>query len=80
MGFVDSEQRLHELATAEAGSDDFGDPVYLKGFRVLLEAYDNESKLNDFGRQNTMEKLQQLLAQRLRAEQFLSRWPILMKT
>ena len=38
MGFVDSEQRLHELAIAEAGSDYFGDPVYLEGFRVLLDA------------------------------------------
>ena len=63
MGFVDSEQRLHELAIAEAGSDYFGDPAYLEGFRVLLDAYDNESKLNAFGRQNTMEKLQMLLAQ-----------------
>jgi hypothetical protein len=75
MGFVDSEQRLHELAIAEAGSDYFGDPVYLEGFRVLLDAYDNESKLNAFGRQNTMEKLHALLAQRLRAEQFLAQHP-----
>ncbi len=79
MGFVDSEQQLHELAIAEAGSDYFGDPAYLEGFRVLLDAYDNESKLNDFGRQNTMEKLQQLLAQRLRAEQILARQPQLLE-
>jgi hypothetical protein len=75
MGFVASEQRLHDLAIAEAGSDYFGDPVYLEGFRVLLDAYDNESKLNAFGRQNTMEKLHKLLAQRLRAEQFLAQHP-----
>jgi len=42
MGFVDSEQRLHDLAIADAGCDDFGDPTYLEGFRVLLKAYDCE--------------------------------------
>jgi hypothetical protein len=75
MGFVDSEQRLHDLAIAEAGSDNFGDPSYLEGFRVLLNAYDKESKLNAYGRENTLQKLQALLAQRLRAEQFLDQHP-----
>ena len=60
MGFVNSEQRLHDLAIAEAGSDDFGDPAYLDGFRVLLNAYDCESKLNAYGRQDTLHKLQML--------------------
>lgn len=75
MGFLDSEQRLHDLAIAEAGCDNFGDPTYLEGFRVLLDAYDNESKLNAYGQQDTLQKLQALLVKRLRAEQFLADQP-----
>lgn len=75
MGFVDAEQRLHDLAVAQAGGDNFGDPAYLEGFRVLLNAYDREAKLNAYGRQDTMHKLQMLLARRLRAQQFLAAQP-----
>ncbi|MBT4521703.1 MAG: sulfotransferase [Halieaceae bacterium] len=75
MGFADSEQQLHDQAIAEVGSDDFGDPAYLEGFRVLLNAYDSESKLNDYGRHDSLQKLQILLQRRLRAEQFLTANP-----
>jgi hypothetical protein len=75
VSFVDSERQLHDLAIADAGSDNFGDPVYLDGFRVLLKAYDNESSLNAYGTQNTRDKLQLLLTRRLQAEQFLAANP-----
>ena len=39
------------------GGDNFGDPAHLEGFRVLLNAYDREAKLNAYGRQDTMHKL-----------------------
>ena len=42
--FVDSEEPIHAEARAAAGCDDFGDPSYLTGFRVLMRAYDTEAK------------------------------------
>ena len=49
-GFVESEDALHEEAAEIAGDDDFGDPSYLEGLRVLLHAYDDESRLSERGR------------------------------
>lgn len=80
MGFFESELQLHDLAIAEAGSDNFGDPAYLEGFRILLKAYDKESRLNDYGRADTLQKLQMLLTRRLRAEQFLASNPQVLVT
>ena len=73
--FVDSEQLFHDQAIQRAGSDDFGDPSYLEGLRILLKAYDTEAKLNDFGRGAVRESLIKALVQRLRLQQQLKENP-----
>jgi len=65
---AESEQALHEAARAELGLDDFGDPAYLEGLRVLLESYDRESKLHESGRATVEFQLQGILKNRLRVE------------
>jgi len=67
-GFVASEERLHAAAAKAAGATDFGDPGYLTGLRVLLEAYDRESRLNPFGRMMVWGELTGILRNRAFAE------------
>lgn len=66
--WVDSEEALHEAAAEAAGCDDFGDPGYLEGLRVLLEAYDGEARLTDLGRAMIEGMLVGILKNRLRSE------------
>jgi hypothetical protein len=49
--FEDLEQELHRAAAEATGLDDFGDPGYLSGFRILLRAFDDDPKLTETGRQ-----------------------------
>ena len=49
-GCLESMQQFHEAAIEAVGYDDFGDPGYLDGLQVLLGAYDDEAKFNDYGR------------------------------
>jgi hypothetical protein len=69
--FTAAEPALHEAAVAAAGSDDFGDPSYLDGLRVLLQAYDREARFHAAGRQAAYTNLLQLLKTRLRSQQLL---------
>ena len=67
-GFLDSEGALHEQAIVRVGWDDFGDPSYREGLRVLLRAYDEEARLNDYGRMAVRHTIASTLEKRLRAE------------
>ena len=66
--FVDMEEPLHEAAARDVGYEDFGEPSYREGLRVLLEAYDEEAKLTPFGRKAARIQLTEILKKRLRAE------------
>ena len=68
MGFADSEDALHEEAIAIAGCDDFGNPSYLEGMRVLLDAYDSEAKFSAQGRMAARHMVLDTLVKRLSAE------------
>jgi hypothetical protein len=67
--FAEAEDALHEEAARIAGDDDFGDPSYLEGLRVLLDAYDGEARLNEYGRTAARDQIRNVLVQRLRCEQ-----------
>lgn len=66
--FVESEESLHERARRAVGCDDFGDPGYREGLRVLLQAYDRESRLSPFGRMMVAQQLLGILKNRLVAQ------------
>jgi len=68
LGFAESEDALHEKAAEQVGYDDFGDPGYLEGLRVLLNAYDEEAHFNDYGRAAARETVLDTLRKRLTAE------------
>lgn len=67
-GFAESEDELHDEAAEIVGDDDFGDPSYLEGLRVLLHAYDGEARLNDYGHDAARQTVRDVLVQRLRCE------------
>jgi len=63
--FLASIDRLHDEAMRATGESDFGDPRYLDALRVLLRAYDEESRLGPEGREAMWETLRGQLASRL---------------
>ncbi|MCP5068714.1 MAG: sulfotransferase [bacterium] len=67
-GFAESERTLHEEAVGAAGYDDFGDPSYLEGLRVLLDAYDREARFSELGRDMARATVVETLRKRLVAE------------
>jgi len=75
MGFAESEDAFHEAARAAVGYEDFGDPRYLEALRVLLRAYDEEARFNDYGREASRHKIVETLKKRLRVEQMWHRSP-----
>jgi hypothetical protein len=75
MGFARSEDALHEEASRIVDHDDFGDPAYLEGLRVLLDAYDTEARFNAYGRGAARQTVLDTLVQRLRAEQQWQQMP-----
>ncbi len=75
-GFAESEEALHEAAVGIVGEDDFGDPSYLEGLRVLLHAYDEEARLNETGRMLARQTVQDLLVRRLRCEKQWREHPV----
>ncbi len=79
-GFAESEEALHEEASARAGSDDFGQPAYLEGLRVLLDAYDGEARFNPTGRENARRMVRDSLVQRLRCEAQWKQQPEVLET
>ena len=77
--FAASEEALHEEARRREGSDDFGDPTYLEGLRVLLRAYDEEACFNDYGRAAARANIVNLLRRRLHAEAMWRQHPELLE-
>jgi hypothetical protein len=75
---AESEERLLAAARAAAGGlDDFGDPAFLDGLRVLLRAYGEEARLTPFGRFMVEQLLVGALAARLAVRAALARDPAL---
>ena len=79
MSFAASEEALHEEARKREGVDDFGDPSYLEGLRVLLRAYDEEARFNDYGRVAVRANIVNLLRRRLHAEAMWKQRPELLQ-
>src|SRR5579862_2388683 len=63
--FVDAEELLHLKAVEQAGFDDFGQPDYLTGLRVLLRAIDTDLQISETGRERVFATLLRALAGRL---------------
>jgi hypothetical protein len=49
--FEDLEDELHRAAVEATRLEDFGDPAYSSGLRVLLRAFDTDPQLTEIGRQ-----------------------------
>ena len=64
--FASCEDALHEEAVKHAGSDDFGDPSYLDGLRVLLRSLDESRTLSELGRSILRNQVLTSLTTRLR--------------
>jgi hypothetical protein len=79
-GFLDSAESLHDAARQAVDFDDFGDPAYLDGFRVLTEAYDRESRLNATGRAMVEAQLLGILKNRLVVEKYWKDNPAILRT
>jgi len=62
------EEALLEAARRATGLDDFGEGPWREAFRVLLRAYDEESRLNPFGRMMVEQELGGVLRNRLALE------------
>ena len=71
MGFLDSEQRFHDEASAAADYGDFGDPAYRDGLRVLLQSYDEEARFHDQGAMMAEYGIVETLRRRLLSQRFL---------
>ncbi len=67
--FASREEAFHAAAAKAVGAGDFGDPGYRTGLRVLLEAYDRESRLTPFGRFMVAQQIVGILKNRLLVEQ-----------
>jgi hypothetical protein len=74
-GFVEAQESLHEAARQAVGADDFGDPGYRQGLRVLLEAYGRESRLTPVGQAMVEQQLIGILKNRLVAQQYWNAHP-----
>ena len=70
-GFAASLDAFHEQARSAAGLDDFGDPAYLEGMRVLLESLDEDENLSAMGAAIFRNEIVKTLATRLRVERRL---------
>lgn len=66
---VDWVEPLHDIAREATGLEDFGEPHYLEGLKVLLEQYDVGCNLSAVGKYATRLKLIHVLTWRLRTEQ-----------
>ncbi|MFN8544119.1 MAG: sulfotransferase [Candidatus Binatia bacterium] len=78
--FAGAEHALHDAAVREVGADDFGDPAYREGLRVLLDAYDREARFHPAGREAARANLVQQLKMRLRSQQLLKEHPAALTT
>jgi len=64
---------MHAKAAESTGLDDFGDPAYRAGLRLLLESLDENRNLSAGGRAIFQGQIVNTLATRLRSEQRLKR-------
>ncbi len=74
-GFAVSEPALLDAARKATGLEDFGDGAFLAHLRVLLRAYDEESRLNPFGRWMVNQEIAGILKSRLSVEEGWKRRP-----
>ncbi len=77
--FAASEERLLETARQATGRDDFGDPGFRAGLRVLLQAYDEEAHLTPFGRMLAEQVLLGVLKSRLATQAAWARDPAILE-
>lgn len=74
--FSDSEDAMLAAASkAAGGATDLGEDDYREGLSVLLRSYDEESRLNPFGRWMVTQQLTGLLRGRLEAQAWRTRRP-----
>lgn len=74
--FADSEGAMLAAASkAAGGATDLGDDDYREGLSVLLRSYDEESRLNPFGRWMVTQQLTGLLRGRLEAQAWRKKGP-----
>jgi hypothetical protein len=66
--FEDLEDELHRAAVDTTRLEDFGDPAYLVGLRVLLHAFDTDPQLTEIGRQFAYGTVLSTLTARLHAQ------------
>lgn len=70
-GFAQSEDAMLEVASSKAGgATDLGEDDFRDGLSVLLGSYDEESRLNPFGRWMVTQQLTGLLRGRLECERW----------
>ena len=74
-GFAASESAIVEAAAKAAGADELGDDDFRDGLSVLLRAYDEESRLNPFGRWMVTQQLTALFRGRLESEKWRREHP-----
>jgi hypothetical protein len=79
-GFAASAEALHDAARQATGCDDFGDPAYLEGWRVLLDAYDRESRLTVTGHAMVEQQLLGILKNRLVVQAFWNQNPAILRS
>lgn len=78
--FLASLDALHGTAREAVGADDFGDPAYLEGLRILADAYDRESRLTLTGRAMVEASLLGILKNRLVVQKFWNENPGILRT
>lgn len=78
-GLLASADALHAAARQGVGYDDFGDPAYLDGLRVLLDSYERESGLTPTGRTMVEAQLLGILKNRLIAQRFWDEDPSILR-
>jgi len=70
-----TEESLLEEARRSTGLGDFGDEGFREGLRVLLETYEATAGFNDKGRKRNWRRVLQLLQNRLRIQEALTKHP-----
>ena len=70
-----SYDRVLSDACDAAGLEDFGDPGFREGLRMLLETYDTTAGFSEKGRKRNYKRLVSLLATRLRVEEAFRKHP-----
>lgn len=68
-------ESLLAAATAATGLSDFGDDSFREPLSVLIDSLNKEANLNEMGRQGQIERLSNLLINRLRVEGWIARHP-----